>query len=120
MVAYNFNPRFAPLIESGKKLQTIRDKGKKRHAQAGERLQLYTGMRTRNCRKLLQPLCLEVLPISIRLSGVSVNGKDLDQAQTNELALADGFENFDEFIAFFSARLPLDGLLIKWSPDKIP
>jgi hypothetical protein len=49
MVAYSFNRRFVPAIESGIKSQTIRAP-RRRHARPGEWLQLYTGMRTKSCR----------------------------------------------------------------------
>lgn len=55
MPAYNFRKQFAPLVESGQKRQTIRTIGKRRHARAGEPLQLYTGQRTKACRKLFSP-----------------------------------------------------------------
>lgn len=47
MVAYNFQARFAPLVESGRKTITIRTRGTaRRHARPGDRVQLYTGHRT--------------------------------------------------------------------------
>lgn len=55
MPAYNFQKQFAPLVESGQKRQTIRAIGKRRHARPGESLQLYTGQRTKACRKLISP-----------------------------------------------------------------
>ena len=70
MVAYNFRERFAPLIASGKKRQTIREIGARRHARPGDALQLYTGMRTRNCRKILadDPKCRHAYAIQLDLS----------------------------------------------------
>ena len=64
MVAYNFKPQFVPLIETGAKQQTIRSP-RKRHTQPGEAMQLYTGMRTKACRKLVtpDPLCISVEPL---------------------------------------------------------
>jgi hypothetical protein len=57
MVAYSFKERFAEPILNGTKGGTIRAsrKGPLRaatggHAKPGEELQLYTDMRTRNCR----------------------------------------------------------------------
>ena len=55
MPAYTFQSRFAPLVASGEKRQTIRAIGKRRHAAVGDRIQLYTGMRTKACRKLVTP-----------------------------------------------------------------
>ena len=50
MVAYSLKPRFIPPILSGAKRQTIRAISRRRHAIPGETLQLYTGMRTKQCR----------------------------------------------------------------------
>lgn len=52
MVAYNFKLQFAFAVVSGEKPQTIRALRKERasHAQPGEALQLYTGMRTATCK----------------------------------------------------------------------
>lgn len=56
MVAYNFAAQFAEAVETRKKRQTIRAPRKdNRHAKVGDKLQLYTGMRTTNCRKLVNP-----------------------------------------------------------------
>ncbi len=61
MVAYSFDRRFVPAIVSGAKRQTIRAH-RARHARPGETLQLYTGMRTRQCRKIVErdPVCTRI------------------------------------------------------------
>ena len=60
MVAYSFQPGFAAEIIAGRKTQTIRNP-RKRHAMPGEHLQLFTGMRTRYCKKIIpDPLCIGV------------------------------------------------------------
>ena len=51
MVAYSFKKQFGPPILAGTKAQTIRA-DRKRHVRSGELVQLYTGMRTRQCRRL--------------------------------------------------------------------
>lgn len=51
MPLLNFELRFAGLIESGEKRQTIRAQ-RKYPIKAGDKLYLYTGVRTKNCRKL--------------------------------------------------------------------
>lgn len=129
MVAYNFKPQFAPLVEAGEKRQTIRAMGKRRHANPGEALQLYTGQRTRQCRKLLDATCAEATPIIIRMDpdkglDIKLYGQWLPTfAELEAFAFADGFgrntgEAIDEFIRFFEGRLEADncfhGVLIKW------
>ncbi|MEM6839576.1 MAG: ASCH domain-containing protein [Cyanobacteria bacterium P01_C01_bin.120] len=131
MVAYNFKPQFAPLVESGVKRQTIRARGKRRHARPGEALQLYTGQRTKACRKLIapDPKCTLVEPLIIILdkeTGLDIWFEDQRRyASFDELeaiAIADGFgyekdDPLDEFIRFFEPRCGGDGMesvQIKW------
>lgn len=61
MVAYSFHRMFAPDVEAMIKRQTVRAH-RKRHARIGEPVQLYTGMRTKQCRKLVipDPICHRV------------------------------------------------------------
>lgn len=116
MVAYNFKAQFVPQVEALIKLQTIRGH-RKRHAQPGEAIQLYTGMRTRVCRKLVtpDPICLSVRPIEIA-SRVNVDGSLLVGNQVDEFAIADGFESAEEFFEFFRIihGLPFQGVVIEW------
>lgn len=117
MVAYKFKARFAAKVESGEKRQTIRKIRKRNNASPGKALQLYTGQRTRNCRKLLDTTCKLVFPIQIfdknliRLEGVSYGRRRVEQIARN-----DGFETVEEFIEFFQEHygLPFEGLLITW------
>ncbi|EHS51515.1 hypothetical protein PDO_1906 [Rhizobium sp. PDO1-076] len=63
MVAYGFKTYFAPQIEDGSKSHTIRGH-RRHHAHIGEPIQLFTGMRTRHCRKIMSdPVCIAVLPL---------------------------------------------------------
>lgn len=64
MVAYNFQAQFADAVHRGFKRQTIRAPRKHGHVQAGAPVQLYTGMRTRGCRKLIDPdpICIKLIP----------------------------------------------------------
>ena len=64
-------------------------------------MQLYEGMRTKSCRKILtpDPICLDVFPIVIELSprrrdvigSIEVNGIPLNQDEIEAFACADGF-----------------------------
>jgi len=131
MVAYNFKKQFAPLVESWEKRQTIRANGKRRHARPGDALQLYTGQRTKHCRKLIadNPICYEVVPIRMQKVSVhedtsyilrigciriDVDGQIIAPMQVHQLAKADGFESTEKFLAFFADRLPFEGVIIKW------
>jgi len=122
MVAYNFKAQFADAIRSGKKTHTIRRNGKRRHAAAGERLQLYTGMRTRACRKILDvdPVCDGAHEIRIvvqpdKIACISVGGHLIKHL--NVFAITDGFESIEEMHAFFLDMHGVGmfvGTLIEW------
>ena len=119
MVAYNFKQQFVPLIETGAKQQTIR-LPRKRHTKPGEAMQLYTGMRTKACRKLVtpDPLCLSVEPLLMHDAlGIKLNDRWLTKEALTQLALADGFASWDECLHFFNTvhGLPFQGVLIKWA-----
>lgn len=121
MVAYNFAPRFADLIRTGKKTHTVRRNGKRRHARHGESLQLYTGMRTKSCRKILDhdPECIGVLRIEIwvtrdAIERIAIEGHEF-AAET--FAVHDGFESLSEMHAFFLGMHgpgKFLGTLIEW------
>lgn len=118
MVAYNFQARFAPLVQAGVKTQTIRAVGKRRHARAGEKLQLYTAMRTKQCRKLLDAVCSLVCPVDIEARGFNVWDYDFRRSILNadDFARRDGFDDYAAMVAFFESAhgLPFTGLLISW------
>ena len=108
MVAINFQPQFADDVESGKKRQTIRRKAR---CKAGDKLQLYTGQRTKACRKLLDALCVDVSDIVMPL---------LDNPLiTDAFAQADGFKDSKEMQEWFRTRYKTNifhGVLIRWKP----
>jgi hypothetical protein len=128
MVAYNFQSRFAPEVETGRKRQTFRAIGKRRHARPGEVLQLYTGMRTKGCRKLMKtdPECQEVVHVRLYLKGrrakptlaVMQEGvfMDMPRGHIQSFALADGFESVAGLFDFFETThgLPFEGVVVKW------
>lgn len=117
MPQYNFKSQFAGAVERGEKRQTIRPR-RKRFTKPGDTLYLFTGLRTRQARRLRTETCIDVQSIRIYdLNRVAVDGNFLSQKEVEQLALADGFETAAEFFAFFERQygLPADGLvLIKW------
>lgn len=122
MVAYNFKKRFANDVEAGRKRQTIRA-GEPR-CKVGDALQLYTGMRTKACRKLRDAVCAEVRTITIthedhtyRGHGIILNRQRLETpADGRSLARADGFENVYQMCQWFDEThgLPFDGHVVNW------
>lgn len=122
MVAYSFKSRFAPPILEGRKCQTIRG-ARKRHAQEGEPLQLYVGMRTRSCRKIIpDPVCVEVQTIRIDFeNGIVFLGDGWIRMPgcLDAFAESDGFRSWDEMRVFWRETHGLEyfeGVLIRWEP----
>ncbi|MCA9137263.1 MAG: ASCH domain-containing protein [Planctomycetales bacterium] len=125
MVAYNFQKQFAEPIRSGLKTHTIRRDGKRRHARPGEHLQLYTGMRTRSCEKIIpDPICSAVHPIIILVGETSIhritierNGSVHSLEKLGQFAIDDGFESLEAFHRFwkdFHGVGAFQGRLISW------
>lgn len=97
MVAYSFKACFVPQIATGLKLQTVRA-DRTRHARPCEPVQLYQGMRTRHCRKIVSPdpICTAVHPIVIEthifgITQIELNGRKLDAEDAEAFAANDGF-----------------------------
>lgn len=100
MVAYNFQKQFADAIQSAQKRQTVRAIRKNGHARIGEKLQLYTGLRTKACRKLIDSdaICTSVDEVEIHIKTTAeiekiiVGKKELNNQEIEEFAAADGFK----------------------------
>ena len=135
MVAYSFKERFIKPIQVGlssvqlsfdppPKLQTIRARGKRRHARPGEVLQLYYGMRTKHCRSIGVAKCTEVNDITIWVGENSLGIKIADDyfcgsALVKEFANLDGFSSEQDMVEFWKKEHGLgrfEGVLIRWDP----
>lgn len=70
MPAYSFQQRFVPMVKEGTKKQTIRT-FRKSPPRIGQKAHLYTGMRTKNCQKLIKdsPDIKDVKCVWITVSG---------------------------------------------------
>lgn len=113
MPALNFTV-FREKILDGTKLQTIRRK-RKHDICVGDRLYLYWGQRTSNCEKLAESTCIKLQDFAINIEGVFfVDGTPLNSAQSEELAISDGFCNSEELRNFFVSKygLPVDQMVI--------
>lgn len=122
MPAYNFQARFAPAVEAGRKLHTVRRR-RNRETRAGERLKLYTGMRTKTCRLLREARCSAVKSLVIDEDGRwYVDARE----QWTPLEIAafvaadtDGLMNPSQFLEFIATNYGLpfdDGVIIYWEP----
>lgn len=101
MVAYNFHPRFIPAIEAHRKRQTIRPRGRRRHATVGDDLQLYTGQRTPAWRLIARRVCCGTWEVDINLDPdgcgidrVVVGGQYVEDL--GAFARAEGFGDMQE------------------------
>jgi hypothetical protein len=116
MPAYNFMAQFREPILSGRKKHTIRA-FRKRSTKPGERIVLYTGMRTKHCSKIAETACTRVQHITIGPRGaIAIDGELLGADEKERLAYADGFDGFEEMMYFWEGRLPFDGEIIHWKP----
>jgi len=123
MPALGFKKHLAPLVESRVKRQTIRQVWRN-PIKAGDTLYLYTGLRTKQCRKLGESICTSVREIQIQPPGGLIVGEGiylygkgkLSLSESLELAAKDGFKNIHDFISFFRDQygLPFEGVLIEW------
>lgn len=113
MVALSFKGQFAEPILLGTKCQTVRMQ-RKRPPRVGERLQLYVGMRTKQCRKIMpDPICTDVRLILITveadhadlIAAISFDGVGILSGDAIErFAVADGFSASDHENGGTSAR----------------
>jgi len=115
MVAYSFQGRFAAAVESGAKHQTIRANGKRRHAKPGDKLQLYTGMRTKACHKLRDAVCHDACPITLDRDRVTTFHPQ-EFLDPEMIAKLDGFSSWVEMRDWFEKMhgLPFSGTMIRW------
>lgn len=132
MVAYSFKPRFVLPIELGDKRQTIRGVGKKRHARAGDTLQLYTGPRMKP-RKIGEATCESSGPITLAFGDATkrpfvVFGDPqtagpgeilITPAELDAFAVLDGFADWQALADFWAethAPLPAEwtGVIVRW------
>lgn len=121
MVAYNFQRQFVEPIQAGAKSHTIRKNGKRRHARAGEALQLYFGLRTKSARKIIDdPVCVFVKSIRIIVTRVNIEAIDVDgcrQSDMEAFARCDGFQDLAAMHAFwldFHGVGIFEGSMIGW------
>lgn len=133
MVALNFQKQFADDVDEGRKRRSIRAPRKDgRVPKKGERAHLFTGMRSKNCRRLRDgetDYVRRVRPVVIDHTGVTLDGRALyaggapayqggpdPESYDGDFARADGFDGFSEMADWFAKThgLPFSGHLIEW------
>jgi hypothetical protein len=118
MPLLNFKQQFVEPIQSGRKHHTIRAT-RKVPVKPGDSLYLYTGLRHKGAYRILpQPVTcsrVESIEINAKTTGmVTLCGVPLDYTERECLAVADGFRDWDEMLAFWEGRLPFTGQIIHW------
>ncbi len=132
--ALNFTA-FVRKVETGQKRQTIRAyRRDQRDPKPGDRLYLFTGQRTENCRRLVAPIMRGLIRLKIPglKLGTCVRCKSTHRIElryrhgipdveggpckVERLARLDGFTNAREMLEFLEKAhgLPFRGLLIRW------
>lgn len=122
MPALNFKKQFANKVENGEKTQTIRAT-RKRPFRYGDKLYLYTGLRTKYCKKIGESVCHNIEEVEILSNGVmKLSGQVLNRAQRDEMATRDGFDNWNDMWLWFrdTHGFPFHGQLIQWGKQVRP
>ena len=121
---------FIDKILSGEKRQTIRKASAKwANVKAGDKLTLYEGLRTKQCRKLGEAVVESITPIEIKsekrmiagIWGEVMMGVYLTCEEIEKLAQDDGFYYISDFLKFFNSHYGehFVGNIIKWR-DFVP
>lgn len=122
-MTYNFQARFAPLVESGAKPSTIRaDRKDGRLPKPGDILTMFTGMRTKACRRLGKFKCVRVSRIEFYGPVIRINKTHtLTSDEAEALAAREGFGSSMAMREWFSEThgLPFAGNLIEWDPTNL-
>jgi hypothetical protein len=117
MVALNFSAQFAIDVETGKKRQSIRQSN--RGLREGSPIQLYTGQRTKKCRKLRDAICRDVTYVGLTARGVTLGDKSRFPSDIDEFARLDGFPNYSRMWSWFQGTYKTNsfsGYIIRWTP----
>jgi len=113
--AYNFQRQFVEAIRARRKDGRL--------PKVGERIKLYTGMRTKQCELLREVTVTRVRPIAISSWAMGpmeivLDGKPLRVNEVQLLAVSDGFADRFAFAEFFRRKHgdSFNGYLIEWDP----
>ena len=121
-----FKPQFAPLVEAGRKLQTVRPTPK-RMPKPGDKISLraWTGKPYRSKQRVLMDTTITRVA-SFRMdyddrNGMAwwefeVDGTPMDSVEAVQFAKSDGFASVPEMAEWFRSThgLPFEGIVIHW------
>ena len=121
-----FKPRFATLVQAGKKFQTVRPVPKRAQdmPRPGDLFDARVWLGRPRCSKTSKllaepaPICF-VRSITIHATGqLEIDGRYLSTVEMEAFARADGFADLAEMLAWFRDMhdLPFTGIVIDWLP----
>ena len=120
-----FKPQFAPLVEAGTKLQTVRPTPK-RMPKAGDKISLrcWTAKPYRSKQRvLMESTITRVDTFSIdTFPTMRINELGLKYLRVcDDFARADGFSDYHALLEWFRSThgLPFEGIVIHWHNDKV-
>jgi len=105
---------FENKIKSGRKVHTIRRDEKDRWC-IGRKIHFSTGSRTNNYNCFKHGVCTGIQYIDIFDRTIFVDNYRLSEINIEELAINDGFNDVDDFWAWFDQYSPFDGKIIHWT-----
>lgn len=134
MPALNFHKQFAPAVRASidsvfQKRTKLNPKGtsirsmRKRSFKKGDKLYLYTGMRTQFCHKIGEAECTKVEDCAMYLRDdvaefvLELDGTPQSDAQIRKIAKLDGFDEPYDFFRWFETThgFPFQGQRIHWT-----
>lgn len=107
MPAFNFKPEFIHAVKTGAKFSTMRETAR---CKVGNKMFLFTGMRTKNCRKLGVGICTGVYPVKLSFGNGTLDIHRLvDETPFTiiDLKNMEGFETLEHMYDFFEAQYGL-------------
>lgn len=117
MPLLGFKKRYAADVEALTKRQTVRRRRLDgRDPKPGQTLYLYTGLRSKDCRKIGEHVCTRVEPVKVEWNELVIGAFSQDWEKREAFAKADGFSCWREFAAFIGAThgLPFEGIVVHW------
>ena len=97
MVSFNFKPYFVDHILAGRKTQTIRQA---KRCNVGDTMHLFTGLRTKNCRRIGNVMCIATDYCAIRPEYITFGNADY-WPSIDEFARNDGFLDYKDMVKWF-------------------
>lgn len=103
MPSVSFQQKLINAVMSGKKPFTVRQINAKRPVKAGDTLYIFSGMRTKQCRKHGEHVCYGVLPITIDYAKkeIAIDGVTLIPILRHWFATTDIQGSEQDFFDFF-------------------